>query len=303
MSARRSRTGRRCARPRCASPRVCRDEPGPRRGARPGTWRRPVSCCAGCADDHFTFIGYREYELRRSRRGRGLAAVPGTGPGHFALRPAARRRGERTGSPSFERLPADARAKARERKLLVLTKASGRTAVPPVVPGLHRRQEVRRRGQCDRRAALPGAVLLRRVRRVWAPGAGHPAQGRGGAGGGRVRAQQPRRPGSAAILETYPRDELFQTPVDELRAIVTSVLYLQERRRLRLYLRQDEYGRYYSALVYLPRDRYTTGVRLRLTDIPDGGARRPASTSPPARRRFCGCTSWSASRRAPSCRI
>ena len=45
------------------------------------------------------------------------------------------------------------------------------------------------------------------------------------------------------------------------------MLYLQERRRLRLYLRQDEYGRYYSALVYLPRDRYTTGVRLRLIDI------------------------------------
>lgn len=69
------------------------------------------------------------------------------------------------------------------------------------------------------------------------------------------------------ILETYPRDELFQTPVDQLRSIVTSVLYLQERRRLRLYLRQDEYGRYYSALVYLPRDRYTTAVRLRLIDI------------------------------------
>ena len=41
----------------------------------------------------------------------------------------------------------------------------------------------------------------------------------------------------------------------------------EERRRLRLYLRQDEYGRYYSALVYLPRDRYTTGVRLRIIDI------------------------------------
>ncbi len=69
------------------------------------------------------------------------------------------------------------------------------------------------------------------------------------------------------ILETYPRDELFQTPADQLRAVVTSVLYLQERRRLRLYLRQDEYGRYYSALVYLPRDRYTTRVRLRIIDI------------------------------------
>ena len=79
------------------------------------------------------------------------------------------------------------------------------------------------------------------------------------------------------ILETYPRDELFQTPVDELRSIVTSVLYLQERRQLRLFLRQDEYGRYFSALVYLPRDRYTTAVRLRLIDILKeelGGAQR-----------------------------
>lgn len=37
--------------------------------------------------------------------------------------------------------------------------------------------------------------------------------------------------------------------------------------RLRLFLRQDEYGRYFSALVYLPRDRYTTRIRLRLMDI------------------------------------
>ena len=68
------------------------------------------------------------------------------------------------------------------------------------------------------------------------------------------------------ILETYPRDELFQTPADELQSIATSVLYLQERRGSALPA-QDEYGRYYSALVYLPRDRYTTGVRLRIIDI------------------------------------
>lgn len=69
------------------------------------------------------------------------------------------------------------------------------------------------------------------------------------------------------ILETFPRDEIFQTPAEELLSIATSVLYLQERRRLRLFLRQDEYGRYFSALIYLPRDRYTTRIRERLTDI------------------------------------
>jgi len=69
------------------------------------------------------------------------------------------------------------------------------------------------------------------------------------------------------ILETYPRDELFQTPADELRSIVTSVLYLQERRKTAAVPAADEYGRYYSALVYLPRDATTTAVRLRLTNI------------------------------------
>ncbi len=76
------------------------------------------------------------------------------------------------------------------------------------------------------------------------------------------------------ILETYPRDELFQTPADELRAIVTSVLYLQERRRLRLYLRQDEYGRYYSALVYLPARPLHHRRAAAADRHPQGGTRR-----------------------------
>ena len=69
------------------------------------------------------------------------------------------------------------------------------------------------------------------------------------------------------ILETFPRDELFQTGVEDLLSIVTSVLRLRERRQLRLFLRRDSYGRYMSALVYLPRDRYTTQVRLVMADV------------------------------------
>ena len=69
------------------------------------------------------------------------------------------------------------------------------------------------------------------------------------------------------ILETYPRDELFQTPIEELTDTVTAVLHLQERRRLRLFVRRDDYGRYISCLVYLPRDRYTTDVRLEMQRI------------------------------------
>ena len=45
------------------------------------------------------------------------------------------------------------------------------------------------------------------------------------------------------------------------------MLYLQERRRTRLFLRRDDYGRFMSCLVYLPRDRYTTQMRLRMEEI------------------------------------
>ncbi len=66
------------------------------------------------------------------------------------------------------------------------------------------------------------------------------------------------------VLETYPRDELFQLGADELLPVADAVLHLQERRQTRLFLRQDPTGRFWSAVVYLPRDRYTTAVRLAM---------------------------------------
>src|SRR3954469_13035121 len=69
------------------------------------------------------------------------------------------------------------------------------------------------------------------------------------------------------VLETYPRDELLQVGADELLPVAMAVLYLQERRQTRLFLRRDPAGRFWSALVYLPRDRYTTEVRTRMQQV------------------------------------
>ncbi|MFJ3302768.1 NAD-glutamate dehydrogenase [Streptomyces sp. NPDC086549] len=215
--------------------------------------------------DHFTFLGYREYQLREDDS---LAAVPGTGLGILRSDPHHATDESHPVSPSFERLPADARAKAREHKLLVLTKANSRSTVhrPSYLDYVGVKKFDKDGNVIGERRFLglfSSAAYTESVRRVPVirrkvdevlRGAGFSPNSHDG----RDLLQ---------ILETYPRDELFQTPADELRSIATSVLYLQERRRLRLYLRQDEYGRYYSALVYLPRDRYTTGVRLRIIDI------------------------------------
>ncbi|MFH8734553.1 MULTISPECIES: NAD-glutamate dehydrogenase [unclassified Streptomyces] len=215
--------------------------------------------------DHFTFLGYREYELREDDS---LSAVPGTGLGILRSDPQHGGDDHHPVSPSFSRLPADARAKAREHKILVLTKANSRATVhrPSYLDYVGVKKFDAEGNVIGERRFLglfSSAAYTESVRRV--PVVRRKVQEVLRGAGFSPNSHDGRD--LLQILETYPRDELFQTPADELRAIVTSVLYLQERRRLRLYLRQDEYGRYYSALVYLPRDRYTTGVRLRIIDI------------------------------------
>jgi glutamate dehydrogenase len=69
------------------------------------------------------------------------------------------------------------------------------------------------------------------------------------------------------ILETYPRDELFQIKTDDLYEAVIGVLRMAGRRQLRLFLRRDGYGRFISCLIYLPRDRFTTVNRLSMQEI------------------------------------
>jgi glutamate dehydrogenase len=58
------------------------------------------------------------------------------------------------------------------------------------------------------------------------------------------------------ILTTLPRDDLFQASIAELEAIGQGLLGLQERQRVRLFLRREAFGRFYRCLVYLPRERY-----------------------------------------------
>jgi glutamate dehydrogenase len=66
------------------------------------------------------------------------------------------------------------------------------------------------------------------------------------------------------ILDTLPRDELIQASIEQIRTTATGVLALADRRRVKLFLRLDGRGNFYSCLVYLPRDQFSAATRKRV---------------------------------------
>ena len=66
------------------------------------------------------------------------------------------------------------------------------------------------------------------------------------------------------VLESYPRDELFQIPVPVLRKHAETILALGERPRVRALVRVDQFDRFVSVIVFVPRDRYDSTVRERI---------------------------------------
>jgi len=67
-----------------------------------------------------------------------------------------------------------------------------------------------------------------------------------------------------SVIEAYPRDELFHIDAPQLAAHARDIMRLQDLHSTRLFLRPDSYGRFMTALVFLPRDRYSTAVRLNI---------------------------------------
>ncbi len=213
------------------------------------------------ADHHFTFLGYRDYDLVKEKGEDVLRVVPDSGLGIL-------RETRETVSVSFAALPPEARVRARKKELLILTKANSRATVHR--PGYLDYVGVKRfdaKGEVagERRFlglytsaaynANPAAIpLLRRKMKEVLDRAG-------------LLPNSHSEKTLITILETYPRDELFQIPVDELFDHAMGILRLGERQRTRLFVRRDSYGRFFSCLIYVPRENYNTELRIRMQHI------------------------------------
>ncbi|MEL7187406.1 MAG: NAD-glutamate dehydrogenase, partial [Pseudomonadota bacterium] len=210
-------------------------------------------------DDHFTFLGYREYKLTKRGKRQYLKSVEGSGLGVLS-------RDDR-GSKTVELTP-EMKRLARSRDWLILTKANSRSTV-------HRSAFLDYIGvkTFDKKGNPTGErrfiglltsvaysesprnipLLRHKVRMVF-------ERAKVDAGGHRGKAL-------AHIIETYPREELFQSSVQDLVRTTMGILNLQDRKLVKFFLRRDTFRRFYSCLVYIPREKYTTAIRRKVEQL------------------------------------
>ena len=208
--------------------------------------------------NQFTFLGYREYDLIEEEGRDVLKPRKNTGLGIL--------RDIRRSKPRI--LRDEVREKARSQELLLITKANSFATVhrPSYMDYIGLKEfdsegrvvgERRFLGlftsQAYSRSPSDIPILRKKIRAVLR------------------RAKMPANSHAAKalqhVLDTFPRDELFQSTVDELLEISTGIVQLQERQRVKLFVRRDGFGRFYSCLVYVPRERYNTTVRRTIETI------------------------------------
>ncbi|MDH3274582.1 MAG: NAD-glutamate dehydrogenase [Gammaproteobacteria bacterium] len=210
-------------------------------------------------DEHFTFLGYREYKLSDRKNKLVLEPVAGSALGLLSRK--------KNGNRKIQLTPQMNRVK-RARDWLILTKANSRSTV-------HRSAYLDYVGVkiydangevCGERRFIglfastaysepPGNIPLLRykIARIYDRARMKPVGHRGKA--------------LLHIINTYPRDELFNASIQDLARTTIGILNLQDRRRVKFFLRRDRFRRFFSCLVFVPKEKYTTAVRRRIEAI------------------------------------
>lgn len=212
-------------------------------------------------DEHFIFLGYREYRLENDDN-LDLFAIGNSGLGLL------RGGSENTLSKSFDELPHNLKKLLTEPRVLMLSKSSRVSPVHrPVYMdflGIHKFDdhgkligEYRFIGLFTAQAyqlSVQQIPLLReKANKIMAmadlPRDGHAYHK------------------MMHVINSLPRDDLFQASVEELYPIVSGISQLQDKKSLRLFSRVDHYQRFVSCLVYIPRDKFNTELRIKVQNV------------------------------------
>jgi glutamate dehydrogenase len=211
------------------------------------------------ADGHLTFLGYRRYDLDTSADEPTLRPVLASGLGVL--------RGDNLTTQSFAP-GTDAVERATSRELLMFSQASTISRVSrPVYPGYLSVKTFDADGTVTGEHRFLGLLTVAALHEnvLDIPGVERRVREAIHRAGFPLTSYSGQR--MLEVLSDYPREQLFQASADELYDTALGVLALAERRQVRLFLRRDPYRRFFACLIYLPRDRYTTSVRLTVQDI------------------------------------
>lgn len=212
-------------------------------------------------NNNFTFLGSRDYRLIGNEKTRALQVVPGTGLGVL--------RDDSTVqiSKSYSELPPQARKLALSKNILIIAKTNTRSTVHRDTYtdyiGIKRFDD---KGEVigERRFIGLYTSTAYHMSPHYIPFLRHKVT--------KVLQEFHYPPDShngkevVHILETLPRDDLLQATHEELVDLTMGILQLQERKQIRLFVRRDSYGRYFSCLVYMPRENFTTDLSLALQE-------------------------------------
>jgi glutamate dehydrogenase len=216
------------------------------------------------ADDHFTFLGFREY-IYDQDGGQAVMKVDDTA-GLGVLRDQAFSIFD--GVRTLSELPVEVAAFLQAPQLLMVTKANRRSTV-------HRTVHLDVIG--IKKLDADGRVVAeRRFVGLFTSSVYNQSPTEIPMVAGKIRyvfekaGYAPNSHNEKAlvqILETYPRNELFQIPAEELYEQVQGILQLQDRKRIALFVWRDPFRRFVSCLVYVPADRYDSNLRERFHEL------------------------------------
>ena len=214
-------------------------------------------------DDHFTFLGMRDYTVEEHNGDKVLKLVVGSGLGVLKDDSSSRK------TRFFHELAAEVQKMMLSNKhVLVISKTNTLSTVHRVgytdYVGI---KQFDQQGNLlgERRfiglytsAAYNSAprsipLLRRKVMRVLKE-SGFPSRSHSGKD-------------LMHILRTLPRDDLFQSSVNELLDLSLGILHMQERRQVRLFVRKDVYGRFTSSIVFIPRERFSSDLIKKVERI------------------------------------
>lgn len=213
-------------------------------------------------DHHFTFLGVRDYKLTHKKSETFLESIPETGLGVL------RQDSKNTSSRSLSLMTAEAREITLSSRILVLSKTN-------TLASVHRDAYTdyigiklfNKKGEVTGERRIIGLYtsaayntnpkhipfLRHKVINIMQKSSLNPRSH-----AGKVLLN---------ILATLPRDDLIQASEDELLEISLGIFHMQERRRIRMFARMDIYHRFISCLVYVPRERFNTELRIAIQNI------------------------------------